>query len=179
MDPYIQRLENKALKHFVIDGAGRVPIDHADQIKGADYYLGSWLVAKKPVTIYSSPNGNVIGTRSPGQNVGRIYSYVNRDGDLYWQLEGESGNGTGGFVKHSPGAFDSSIAFDTSGEKELAEAMEIKPELPVLDDLMTGVSDTLSGVGKALSGFGNNLTAIIIVLIVIGIALAVFKLSKA
>jgi len=54
MDPYIQRLENKALKHLVVDGAGRVPIDHADEIKTANYYVGGWLVAKKPVEIMSA-----------------------------------------------------------------------------------------------------------------------------
>jgi|SRR3972149_1241220 len=193
MDTYINYLEGKALKHLVIDGAGRVPIDHADSIKSAAYYIGSWLVAKRPINVYSSTITNgivaqkIIKTIPTGGNVGRVFSYVSKPDSLWWQLEGASGNGTGGFVKHETGAFDNTIALDTSSGKEHKENVERLKELTVepLDKVTTGISkvvsgvgDSIGGIGKTLTGLGDNLPLILIGITALLIATAIYRVKS-
>jgi hypothetical protein len=178
MDPYIQRLENKPLKHLVMDGAGRVGIDHADEVVTADRFIGSWLMAKKPISIYDRPGGSVINIRKYGENVGRVFSFVNRDGSVWWQLEGGSGNGTGGWVKHEKGAFDQGIAEKTSSGAEHDAVLESLKVPDPLADIQAGFSSATGGIGKALSGFGENLNMIIILAIGAVILVAWYKLSK-
>lgn len=173
-DAYIERLQNKPLKHLVMDSTGRVPIDHADAITKASDYIGSWLVAKKPISIFDYPGGTVVTIRKAGENVGRIYSYLERDGAIWWQLEGN------GFVKHGVGSFDTGIAMGTgSGAQHQATIDELN-ELTAdpLDKLQGGFSDVLGGAGNALSGFGKNLNMIIILLLVAGALVAMYKLFK-
>lgn len=167
MRDYIEYLENKPLKHLVMDDHGKIGIDYADKLKDASYYVGSWLVAKVPVKIYSSAGGTtVIANVNTGGNVGRIYSYVMKpDGSLYWQLEGVSGNGTGGFVKHVPGAFSNQIALDTASGKEHEELITELEKEPIGDAakaIATGATDIVKGAGKTLSVLGDNLIWIIL-----------------
>ncbi len=171
-DSYMDYVSNKANRHLVMDGAGRIPIDHAEEIKKADYYIGSWLIAKKPVNIYSSPGGTLIGAVTMGKNIGRIASFISRNGQLWWQLEagtsavpGHSGNG--GFVKHEIGAFEMGVALGTASgaehEAKVDELNELKDYSPI-DDLATGAAGVFSGVGATLSGLGKYLPLIIGVL---------------
>ncbi len=161
MDPYIEHIERKQYKHLYVDSSGRVPIDHVDGIKKATDFVGSWLVAKKLINIYSSPGGAVIGTRNPGQTVGRIYSYVDKYGNLWWQLEG-TGGGNGGFVKHETGAFDQNIAVGTSSqtehEKNVQEMWDKVNEPDLVDKVGSGLSNVVGGVGDVAKGLGNTLT---------------------
>jgi len=181
-DKYIEYLERKPLKHLLVDGSGRVGIDHADAVKKVSDYIGSWLVAKRNVNIYNYPGGAVIATRFPSQNIGRIYSYKDYYGTLYWQLEGTgAGNGTGGWVKHEIGAFDSTIAMDTGSGKEhdahVAELDAIANEPNAIDKLGAGVTSVFGGIGTTLNNLGQFLPLIIgaIALFVIVTALAKAK----
>ncbi len=177
MDPYIERLNNKPLKHLVIDGSGRIPIDHAEEIKTASNYYGSWLIAKKPINIYSSPGGTIEAVRNTGQTIGRIYSHVTRNGEVWWMLYND-----GGFVKHEKGAFDTSIVNTTASgpahEKNVQEQIALANKPDVVDKVTAGISDAVGGAGSALSGFGKNLNMIIILVLIAAIGITFFKLNK-
>lgn len=167
----VESLKMKAQKNHYVDASGRVPIDYAEKVKGADYYIGSWLKALKSGSIYSAPNGTFIDDFYPGETVGQIYSYVLKDGNVWWQLAGKNGNGTGGFVLHKPGMFDNQVALDTSSGEEHEQLLDELSEPNVIEktvgDLATGVTDTVSGVGKTLSGIGKYLPLIILAVVVI------------
>jgi len=174
MRDYIEYLETKPLKHLVMDNTGRVGIDYADKVgKPASYFYGSWLVAKEPVTVYSSPNGTPLKKLNTGSTVGRIYSHNDRDGEIWWVLENN-----GGAVKHAPGRFDTSIAMETSSGQKHEELMLDLQKDPIGDTvktLATGVTDTVKGVGESLSFLGGNLKW---VLLGLGILMLVFSYTK-
>lgn len=106
------------------------------ETKTADYYINSTLVAKVPVTVYSSPGGTVLREVAPGSVVGEVYSYIQRDGDLWWQLK------EGGFAKHGKGVFDEKMAENTSRGKQeeilksAREGSSALPPLPSAGDLI-------------------------------------------
>lgn len=165
-DPYIKKLNGKRIRHHFMDASGHIPIDYADELKDAAYYIGSQLTAKKPVVVYSAPGSRILRTVSPGGYVGHIYSYVIRTDGLWWQLRANQG-----FVRNDPGAFDTKIVLGTASGQEHDELLEmLKKDDPITQagkDVLTGASDTVSGIGKTLSGLGNYLPLIIIALIVI------------
>lgn len=164
-DPYLDRLNMRAAKPYVVEPSGRVPIDHADAVKDAGYYVNSELRAKKQMYITSAPNGTKLRSVAPGEYVGKIYSYLNRDGKLYWQLAGKSGNGDGGFVENVPGAFDTQILVATASGQQHDQLLEDLNKDDVITETVktvgAGVADTVGGVGKSLSFIGNNMGLII------------------
>lgn len=101
----------------------------------ASYYLDAQLRALKPGTVHSYANGPVTREYDTGSIVGEIFSWVTRDGEVWWQLK------EGGFVKHEKGKFDPRIAQDTSQGKAsdlLSDAFGNSGgglPLPGLDDL--------------------------------------------
>lgn len=100
-----------------------------EEPKTADYYIDATLEALVPVTVYSSPGGTVLRKVEPGSIVGEIYSWVQRDGDLWWQIK------EGGFVKHGKGVFNMKRAELTSRGKQeeiLKAAREGSSALPPL-----------------------------------------------
>lgn len=75
----------------------------------ADYYLEATLRAKKDVKVYSNPvNGKLLRDCPVDSIVGKIKSYVQSGGYVWWQLY------EGGFVKHEAGAFDPTLAETSS-----------------------------------------------------------------
>lgn len=173
---YMEKLNARGLKAWYVDPTGRMPLDHVDELKNADYFIGSWLTAKSPVNTYTSPAGAVLDkTYKAGQLVGRIYSWVLRDGQIWWQLN------DGGFVQHAPGRFDTKVALDSASGKEHNELLEdLKTPNPVenvVANIGTGVGDAVSGVGKTLSTLGNNLSVILLILAALVLAGAFFKVK--
>lgn len=183
IDPYITKLHLKKIRHYFQDETGHISIDHADELKSADWYIGSQLTAKKPVTVYSSPGGVVLRSVPTGGFVGTIYSFVNRTDGLWWQLDAAKG-----FVKHEPGLFDTKIVKETaSGPVHEQTILDIQKDDPVTEtiknvggsvkDIVTGTADTVGGIGKTLSGIGNNFSLILIAVLAL-VATYVFTQSK-
>jgi len=69
----------------------------------ADKIIGKSLVAK--VTI-GKLNGALIkiGTFPAGSNIGNVYSYIQRNGQLYWMIQPTYGDPF--YVLHGPGRFE-------------------------------------------------------------------------
>lgn len=173
MDPYIEYLEAKQLKPYLVAPTGRMPIDFADELKTADHYIGSWLVAKMPVKVYSSPGGVLTKAYSFGQNVGQIRSYVLKNGVVWWELK------DGGFVEHAKGKFDTKIAENSASgveHQQLMEDLNTQQNDP-LSVLTSSGSSLLGGVNKTLSFVGDNLKFLVIGLVLIILASAYFKLK--
>lgn len=100
-----------------------------EEPKTADYYINATLEALKPVTVYKYPGGPVLREVQPGSIVGEIFSWVQRDGDLWWQLK------EGGYAKHGKGVFDMKMAELTSRGKQeeiLQRAQEGSSAFPPL-----------------------------------------------
>jgi hypothetical protein len=80
----------------------------APQIKiGNKYYpvdnlMDKDLFSTRQVSVYSSPEGAFQYNVAAGARVGKIYSYIVRNGNFWWQLYE---NNYYAFVKHEPGAF--------------------------------------------------------------------------
>lgn len=185
---YIDRLNHKRLKAFVMEPDGTVGIDHADSIKTADYFIGSWLTAKKPGVVLSSPQGTAKSAFNTGDIVGRIFSYVQDNHKVYWQLEDKQGGPNGGFVIHEPGRYDTKVALETSSGKELED---VKAAQKAIEDdqiinklgktgtaLLDGTTSIVKGAGDALSGIGKTLPLIVGV-IVIAVLYIAFTKAKA
>lgn len=149
--------------------------------KSAAYYLDSTLVAKKPVTLYQSPSdtATVLKKFNKGDQVGKIQSWVVRDGQVWWDVNWFSGKHAG-WVKHVDGLFDDDIAEQTSSgaehettvteQEETAKDNDLGTTITdTVTDVVTGVGDAASGVGGFLSNLGNNLTTIIVIIVVIAL----------
>lgn len=94
-----------------------------DNLEGKpDDFLGAKLVALKDVPVYTSPNGTLIKVVKTGDNVGVIYSYVIRDGIVWWQVDGSNT----GFVKHEKGSFDDIAITNSLRENKAKKEAAIK-----------------------------------------------------
>lgn len=75
----------------------------------ADDVIGSCLIAKSVTNIRETPslNGKIVGTITPGQIVGPIYSWVERDGYVWWMFDYTIPGNTPGayYVAHRSTAF--------------------------------------------------------------------------
>lgn len=90
----------------------------------ADEFLGGLLIAAgSPVQVYSRPNGSLLKTIPAGKEIGVIYSFVNNDGVIFWQIDGK---GFTGFVKHQKGAFDESALTLSLRQNKAAKEAAIK-----------------------------------------------------
>jgi len=158
-----------------------------------DEIVGLTLYAKRGVTMYRLPDSSseVVRTINSGDRVGTVYSYVNRSGNIWWQV----GNGltTDGYVLHQTGIFDIGALRDqgalTTEElleaKALQEALDNKPFtlLGGLDDVL-GLKDFfLSDTGKTVIKIAKYAAIIIIgfavIKYVLPIASDIYKTSHA
>lgn len=83
----------------------------------ADYYINSTLRALRPVTVYRTPGGPVLREVPKGSIVGEVFSYIERNGDVWWQLK------EGGYAKHGTGVYDAQLA-EYSGAGKQAELLK-------------------------------------------------------
>lgn len=173
MDAYIAKLQSKAMKPYSVDISGKGFNSVDAVLHPASYYIGSTLVARKPVNLMSSPSksSTLLQAFPKGVNVGKIYSYVIKDGFLWWSVDWFSGKHAG-FVKHEPGLFSAPIAEETSTGLAIAtdKAIKAKEESETIGakveqatkGIITGTADVVTGIGKTLSSLGGNLRWIII-----------------
>jgi len=120
--------------------------------KSADFYINSTLVAKTALPVYKIPStsGDIVKSYTKGANIGKIYSWVVRDGQVWWQVNYFSGKPQG-WVKHEKGLFDSEIAEQTSDGK----AIEVKKEQERIEDEKSIGAQLTKGVTGITEGFGS------------------------
>lgn len=73
--------------------------------------INKTLFPVKTVDVYDSPDGNIIGTVSPPNAAGVVYSWVyGRDGSIWWMFEDNNSNLQNMYgsyyIKHDPSAFN-------------------------------------------------------------------------
>ena len=145
----------------------------------ASYYLDSTMYAKKPITVFTLPDETsaIVKQYAKGSNVGKIYSYVLRDGVIWWELNWFSGKHQG-WVKHNPALFDKQILEATSSGKKIedktAELKAMEENNP-LNKLGKGLGDAVGGIGESLSFVGDSMKYILIAVILAAIAYLVYK----
>ena len=73
----------------------------------ANEVIGKYLLAKRDCKIYDRPGGTVIGNLTKGIVYGPVYSYVEKDGQIFWMFDYSlPGQAPGAwYVKHIVGAF--------------------------------------------------------------------------
>jgi len=92
------------------------------------------LYASGPVKIYRSVIGQPVYTANAGQPVGIVYSYVERDGILWWQFLDTYNKPY--YAKHSPTAFSlSAIVNQGSQTHQEIEEQKEKDKNPVLSTI--------------------------------------------
>jgi len=53
----------------------------------ANDVLGRYLIAREDVPVYNLPNGTRIGEIKKGNSTAEVYSYVVRNGQVWWQFD--------------------------------------------------------------------------------------------
>ena len=91
----------------------------------ADKIIGKTLFAKKDLTRLNSALVK-IGTIVKGSPVGQVYSYIQREGKVYWQFI--DFNNKPYFVLHTPDSFKFSGDVKEAVEKQKSEAEKIEKE---------------------------------------------------
>lgn len=73
----------------------------------ANEVIGKYLLAKRNCPTYDRPGGNKIGELQKGLVYGPVYSYVEKDGKVFWMFDYSIPGQTPGawYVEHKPGAF--------------------------------------------------------------------------
>lgn len=71
-----------------------------------DDIVGKTLIAKKKVAIKRQPSDTAptVYTVSPGETVGVVYSWVSRDGSIWWMYYDTNKNPY--YTRHEPGLYD-------------------------------------------------------------------------
>jgi len=128
----------------------------------AGYYIGSTLVAKVQLGVWSLPSltSTLLRTIKPGGFVGTIDSYIVKGADVWWMLQG------GGYVLHGPGKFDLNTATATASGKEFADTITELQKPTEVERVLTGAADLVGGAGDLLSNVGKNLPLYIVAALV-------------
>ena len=124
-------------------------------IFSADQIINKTLIAKKNVDLTRSPGGAVIYTVTPGENVGVVYSYIQRDGIVYWLFY--DANQRTYFAKHETNAFDVKALKDQGAKDVVTETKEEEEKTKTTGQRVESI------VGKFL--LAASLTAIVVNLI--------------
>lgn len=97
----------------------------ADQIYSAAQVIGKSLIAKTKINIRRLPSqtAEILSVTKPGQTVGKVYSYVEKEGFIWWQLNNEKGP----WVAHKAGWY-SITALKSQGAKTVEQEIEEKQE---------------------------------------------------
>lgn len=155
--------------------------------KTADDYIGASLYAVAPVNTYKGDLTTVVKKYSKGAYLGTIYSYILKNGFVYWQLNDNT------FVKHNSSDLrvDESTTYSAIKEQQKAEQEKAYSETvtgkienagkAVVDattKTVKGVGDAVGGLGTTLSNVGNNFTIILAIVAVLALAIGIWYLSK-
>lgn len=150
----------------------RQGIDNAESVTK---YIDGELKALVPVNVYTGTEGKLIRTVSPGNIVGKIYSYVETPSkEIWWMLYDNT------FVKHAPNTFDlphlekSLKAVQQKQQSEIQKKVEIRQQANTSPMYKTGkeisavakeAGATVGGVLSTISFVGKNLRVFIIIVI--------------
>lgn len=101
-------------------------ISGTESTYNANDLIGKTLIANIPVNVYPSASNTIpLYTVNAGDTVGVVYSWVNKNGVIWWQLE--PGNK---FVSHAQGKFNMQVLTDqgllTTAQKEEAKKEDSK-----------------------------------------------------
>lgn len=192
MNDYIGVLHANYAKAYHVGPSGKT-VNHADELQDVDFYLDSWLKALKNVTVYDSPitNGIVankpIAQFHPGDIIGKVYSFVLKDGHIWWQLDDPTGKPFG-WVQHAKGLFDPELALSTSSQKAIDDnraaikasdaANPVNKVVTAGGNVITGLSDVVAGAGKTLQSFGQNLHWIVLAILLGVMGYIIFNFKK-
>lgn len=103
------------------------------EIFSASEIIDKTLIAKKPVTVYKGfPFSKDVYKVYPGQEVGRVYSFIypSNKSQLFWELTNKKGDLANSYVMHESGAFDMQALKD-QGAKSEADKTEAKEDKDV------------------------------------------------
>jgi len=160
-DAYEQQINNRR---------GIIADNLEDNLEGKpDDFLGGKLFARQNVIIYDRPNGNIIEMKKAGDEIGTIYSYVLRDGSVWWNIDGKNYSG---FVLHQKGIFD-----DIALQNSLRENAAKKEEL-IKSAAEKRISENDNPLYNFLPDLGGHVKAIIIGVIVLVVGSLLLKLFK-
>jgi hypothetical protein len=134
-------------------------------------YLDGTLYALQNVNIYGSPEGKPIQIVKAGNKIGTVYSYVVRNGQIFWMLTDNK------FVKHGDDLFDqqklkeSILAVQKAYQKKLNENVKKRQDAN---------TNPLYRAGKAVEefSFSSNLKYLKWLLITIVVAVIVDRIVK-
>ena len=158
----------------------------ASTIYSVDEVVGYSLFAKKQVTMYRLPDttSQVVRVVSAGQLIGQVYSYIGRNGNLWWQIG--DGFTVDGYVLHVTGYFDIDALRDQgalSTEELIAaqRAQEMMDANPFSLNSLLGGGDALKNLIGIGSGIGNTLITVLkyAAIILVGYALIRYVLPIA
>jgi hypothetical protein len=98
-----------------------------DNLFSADQVIGKTLVAQKRINVRTLPEttATVLFITEPGQTVGTVYSYVQRSGKVWWQIE--LSDKKSGWCQHNQGWY-SLRALKQQGAKTVSEQVKEKEE---------------------------------------------------
>lgn len=140
-----------------------------DNVEGQpSEFLDGTLVALKPMIIYSRPDGNNIRSVKANQTVGKIYSYVVKDGVVWWQLYDNQG-----FVKHGSGLFDAQMLQSSIAAVKSASDAKVKA---AADKRINANREKL--ISDLTPDFLGDLKWYLIGIVVIVVLIMIYKITK-
>lgn len=102
----------------------------------ADKVVGQYIKPKISMPVYDSALQNIIGSVNPGQIYGPVYSWLERDGNVYWMFDISIPGQTPGawFLKHEKGAYElvNEGGSDLLGYGGLLDEVKITPKSQLL-----------------------------------------------
>lgn len=165
-------------------------IHHVDNTtKDANYYIGSVLMAKQPIGIWSAKSltSTLKRTVVTGGYVGKIFSWVVDDkGQLWWMVDYATVDGKPliGFVLMGPGKFDMKTAEETSDlriQQDKDAQFAANNTADIIENagkkIIKGSGDFVAGVGETLGGIGKYFGWIIATVVIIGIVIALSEIK--
>jgi hypothetical protein len=102
----------------------------------ADKVIGQYLKPKRSLPVYEPSLQNIIGSVNPGQIYGPVYSWLERDGQVYWMFDISIPGQTPGawYIKHEKDAFElvNEGGSDLLGYGGLLDEVTITPKSQIL-----------------------------------------------
>ncbi len=104
--------------------------------------LGRYLIAKENVPVYDLPNGTRIGEIKKGNSTAEVYSYVVRNGQVWWVFDYTIPGQTPGayYVMHTPTRFSlSTVPGNVSVQTAQLSPVDVFPKMKVGNLLPWGI----------------------------------------
>ena len=125
---------------------------------------GKLLSPKYKINVYTGPTGTLIKTIPAGQVIGTIYSWVEVNGRVWYELK------EGGWVAHGEGYFDKDFLMKSLAEYEAKRQAEIDARAAKrIDNSQTRIAE---GVTDSIGNIFTGLKWLIIVVILVALYLA-------